>query len=96
MFTPSGILFLCFDICGPRVILCRPQHCYLMIFTARRYASAVFALSVCLSVHRSITSRYCIETTGRFKLVLAWRLHSTYPILCYQEIWVSPKVRVLP
>ena len=26
---------------------------------------------------------------------LAWRLPSTYPALCYKEIWVSPKIRVL-
>jgi len=37
-----------------------------LIFTARRYASAVLAVvvcpSVCLSVCPSVTSRYCIET----------------------------------
>ena len=34
--------------------------------TARRYASAIYTLSfLCLSV----TSRYCIETTGRIELV---------------------------
>jgi len=27
---------------------------------------------------------------------LAWRLSSTYPTLCYKEIWVSPKIRVIP
>jgi len=27
---------------------------------------------------------------------LAWRLPSTYPTLRYKEIWVSPKIRVLP
>jgi len=47
------------------------------IFTARRYASAVFAvvvyLSLCLSVRLSVTSRYCIETTS---WVLTWRLPS--------------------
>jgi len=37
------------------------------VFTARRYATAVFAvaMSVCLYV----TSWYCIETTGRIELV---------------------------
>jgi len=35
--------------------------------TARRYASAVYAVVVCPSV----TSRYCIETTGLTQLVLA-------------------------
>jgi len=40
-----------------------------MIFTARRYATAVYAvalclsvcLSVCPSVHPSVTSRYCTK-----------------------------------
>jgi len=35
--------------------------------TARRYASAAYAVVVCPSV----TSRYCIETTGLTQLVLA-------------------------
>ena len=42
------------------------------IFTAHRYASAVYAVvvcpSVCLSVLLSVTSRCCIETTGRIEL----------------------------
>ena len=64
------------------------------------YASAVFAVVLCLSirlsVRPSVTSRYCIETTGRIELVLARRLPSICPTLCYKEIWVSPKIRVLP
>ena len=36
-----------------------------------------------------------IETTGRIELVLAWRLPSTYPTLCYKKIWVSQKTGVL-
>jgi len=35
------------------------------VFIARRYASAVYAVVMCPTV----TSRYCIETTGRIKLV---------------------------
>jgi len=53
-------------------------------FTERRYASAVFAVvlcsSVCLSVHLSVTSRYCVETTRRTELVFgmeAFRLPYT-------------------
>jgi len=40
------------------------------IFTMRRYASTVYMLSscVCLSVQLSVTSQYCIKTTGRIKL----------------------------
>ena len=44
-----------------------------------------------LSVRPSVTSRYCVETTGRIKLVLARRFPSTHPTLCYQEIRLSPK-----
>ena len=40
-----------------------------------------------LSVHSSVTNRYCIETTGRIELVSAWRLSSTYPKLCHKEIY---------
>ena len=36
---------------------------------ARRYASAVYAVVVCLSVRLSVTSRYCVETAGRIELV---------------------------
>ena len=43
------------------------------LFTARRYASAVYAVIVCPSVRPSTrlsaTSRYFIETTGRIELV---------------------------
>ena len=35
----------------------------------------------------------CIETTGRIKLVF---LFFTYPTLCCKEMWVFPKIRVLP
>jgi len=56
------------------------------------YASIVCAVVTCLSV----TSWYCTETTGWIELFLAWTLLSTYPTLCYKEIWVSPKTRVLP
>ena len=65
-------------------------------FTARRCASAVYVVVMCPSVCLSVTSRCCIETTRRIELVLAWRLHSTYPTLWYKDIWVSPKIRVVP
>jgi len=38
------------------------------VFTARRNASALCAVVVCLSVRPSVTSRYCIEATGRIEL----------------------------
>jgi len=60
----------------------------ILVFTARRCASAIFAVVGCLSICLSATSWYCIETTGQIELVLAWRLLSTYPTLCYKEIRV--------
>ena len=52
------------------------------------------ALCMCLSV--SVTSRCSVETGERIELVLAWELPSTYPTLCYKEIQISSKIRVLP
>jgi len=40
----------------------------MQLFTARRYASAVLAVVVCLSVRLSVYSRYCIEMTGQVDL----------------------------
>jgi len=57
----------------------------------RSTLSSCVRLSVCLSV----TSRYCTKTTGRIELVFVIGLPSTYPTLCYKEMWVSPKTRVL-
>jgi len=48
--------------------LCRRYSSSRFLFTARRYASAVFAVVVCASVRPSVTSRYCIETAGRIEL----------------------------
>jgi len=57
-------------------------------------------MCVPLSARRSVcpyvTSRYCIETTGRIELIVGIGLPSTDPTLCYKEIWVSPIIRVLP
>ena len=56
------------------------------------------AMALCLFLPPSITSRYCIETIGLIEMVLAWRLSSTYPTLCYKpkEIRVPPKIREIP
>ena len=48
-------------------------------------------LSVRLS-EAGIVSKRLDESTW----VLAWGLPSTYPTPCYTDIWVSPKIRVLP
>ena len=69
-------------------------------FTARRYASAVFAVVVCSSVCLSVTSRYCIIVSKRLygsNWFLSWRLSITYAIQkrCCKKIRVSLKVRLL-
>ena len=56
-----------------------PTGLHHYLFTARHYASAVYAvvvcssvcLSVCLSVRLLVISRCCIEATGRIELVFA-------------------------
>ena len=66
-------------------------------FLPRHALLARYTLSscVCPSVHMSVISRCCIETTGRIELVFDWRLPSTYPTLYCKEIWASPTIRVL-
>jgi len=55
------------------------------LFTARRYASAVYAMALCPSVCLSVfvTSRSSIEMAERIELVFAWRLFSdlSYTVL---------------
>jgi len=71
-----------------------------VFFTARRYASVVFAVVVCPSVRLSVRHKpalyrnYCTNRA----LILARRPSgrtSTYLTLWYKEIPVSPKIRVL-
>ena len=58
-------------------------YVFSVIFTARRYAGAVLAMALCLSVRP-----VCIEATGRIGLV--W--HGVFlPTLCYKEIRSSPQ-----
>ena len=52
------------------------------IFTTRRYASAVLPSRVRLSVRQSVTSPYCIETTGRIELVFGTE---AFLPLCHTE-----------
>jgi len=56
-----------------------PTGLHHYLFTARHYASAVYAvvvcssvcLSICMSVRLLVISRCCIEATGRIELVFA-------------------------
>jgi len=49
-----------------------------------------------LYVSVSDITLYCIETTGRIELVLAWMLCScTYSTLCYEQIRTYPIIKVL-
>jgi len=73
------------------------EHCtsHALVFTARRYANAVFAmtfLSVCLS---------CLSQVGALSKWLHgsswfWKLPSAYPTLCFKGIPVASKIGALP
>jgi len=56
----------------------------------------MLALYLLSAVRLSATSQYCIEMTGRNKLVFGTEACSTYPTLCYKKIRVSAKITVLP
>jgi len=56
---------------------------------------ARYLLSSCVRPSPSVTSRYCIETTGRIELVFSIEASFPHRTLCGKEIWVSPKVRAL-
>jgi len=64
----------------------------------RRCASAVHAVVLCLSVSLSVTSRYCIETTGRIELVLgtdaSFHLSHTLAVY-YKSVNCNPHSPVL-
>jgi len=60
-------------------------------------ASKSRCLSVCLSVRLSVTNPFCLETTGRCMLVLAWSwLLFTYPTQCCEEILGISKWNFVP
>jgi len=72
------------------MLLKSAQHCH-NCFTARRYASAILAMALCLSV--SVTSWCSIETSRLIELVFAIELPFTYSILTQgnsgiYKIWV--------
>ena len=76
-------------------------ECYEFLPT-RRYASAgtccghVSVSVACVCLCLPITMCRCsIKRDERINLVLTWRLLSTSPTLCYKEVRVSTKIRVL-
>ena len=55
------------DVENTRQCKGKDENC---VFTARRYASAVYAVVMSPSVCPSVTRRYCNETTGRIELIV--------------------------
>jgi len=73
------------------------RHSLKLLFLFQRVftrATRVLAMVMCLRL--SVISRCSIETTQPIRLVLIRELPSTYPTLCYKDIQVSSKIRVLP
>jgi len=63
--------------------------------TARCCACAVLAIGLCLSVCLSQVG-VLLKWLDGSSWFLAWRLLSTSPTVCFKEIQVSAKIRVLP
>jgi len=79
------------------------HYLVLKIFAARRYVSAVFAVVKCPSVRPSFSLSQADTVSKRLDVsswFLTWRLPSTYiyiyTTLCCKEIWVSPRIAILP
>jgi len=62
-----------------------------MIYTRTTLLTQVLAMALCLS-QVGVLLKW-LNKSGWF---LAWELSFTYPTLCYKEIRVHPKIRVLP
>ena len=80
-----------------------PSATLTLFLTARRYASAMYAVVMCPSVCPSVRPSVRPSQAGILSKRLdesSWyfarRLPSTDPTLCCKEIWVSPKLEVLP
>jgi len=65
----------------------------LLVFTVQRYARAMLALALCLSVSISVTHQCFGEIAGWIELVSSMDPSSPYPTLCCREIKVFPKTR---
>ena len=67
------------------------------VFTARRYASAVYAVVMCPSVCLSVSPSQAGVVSKRMdESSWFWRLPFTYLTFYYKEIYVSSKTSVLP
>jgi len=67
----------------------------LTFYTMRHYASAVFAVVMCLPVRPSKAGAVS-KRLGELSWFVAWKLLSTHPTLCGKEISVSPKLGYFP
>jgi len=63
------------------------------MFTARRCASAVYAVVMCLSICVCVclSQAVCVEMTTQIELVFGIGFPLTYPQLCCKEIRVPSK-----
>ena len=93
VWQPCELLYTCYLLTLTHPASQPPTH------TARRYVSTGTAtawclcLSVCLSVCLSQVGVLSKQPDGS-SCVLAWKLLSTYPTLCYKDIPVSGKIKV--
>jgi len=81
---PPGqqIIVMCMSVCSRAYLRNYTSNLH-PIFTARPYASAVYAVVVRPSVRPS-QKPVLYRNYRRIELVLAWRLPSTYPTLCFK------------
>ena len=93
-FSDQPVKNLCI---ANKVSTCTISYALNQFSPTQSYASAGTSCGsayVCPCLCLSVTSRCSIEMDGRIELVLACRLLSSYPTLCY-EIQLSTKRRVL-
>ena len=76
------------------------EHCKFLgrAAAAKRFLprDAMLARHTLLSCVRLPQAGIVSKRLDESRWFLAWMLPSTYSTLCYQEIWVSPKVGILP
>jgi len=67
----------------------------LTVFFAWPYANVVFAVVVWPSIRHRLVLGIVWKRLEESSSVLAWRLRSTHPTLCFREIGVPAKIRLL-